>query len=225
MPDRTAFHLATILAVAAALLAGCGGGKETGANSTMDARPAQAPVQEIANDPADEPGYRDGPPTSGQALVKSGRLKRFLEIGQAASPSQFERAAAILHSFLDARAAGEWEMACSHLSAAYIRLLQSSAEKEGSVDTDCPPTLEATTTNDGSLQELRAESVAADVGWVRMSANSLGKYALVIYRSAANAIMVTGMTYDEAAGWKVSLPAPCTLLGPSQSTARGCPIP
>jgi hypothetical protein len=91
------------------------------------------------------------------------------------------------------------------------RLLQGSAEKEGSADTSCPAVLPTKIT--GTPEELENEASFADVGSVRIARSGGGKFrtAVATYR-VGNALRV--MALDTAAGlwgWGVDFTDPTKI--------------
>lgn len=138
---------------------------------------------------SDGPGYNGHPHLPSMAsLSPTERLA--LTAGSEANFTEFEEVSDAVHGYLDARAEGEWELACSYISGAGQRLLQGSGEKEGDEDTSCPSVLPQHTI--GSPGQLRREANLADVGSVRIGggASSRGE---VIYR-VANSLRVMSIS-------------------------------
>ena len=122
-----------------------------------------------------------------------------LTVGKETNPKVFNEVASVVHAYLDARAEGAWELACSYVSPKMQRLMQGSAESEGSGPggTSCPARLPGTTT--GSPEGLQNEASFADVGSVRIDRSGGGRFrtAFVTYR-VGDALRV--MFLDTASG-------------------------
>jgi len=177
------------------VLAGCGS--------------AEAPTPTVATPPktSDRPGYTDHPefpPMS--SLSPTERLE--LTVGHETNPKVFNEVASVVHAYLDARAEGDWDLACSYVSPKFQRLLQGEAEKEGESDTSCPAVLPQSIT--GSPEERQIEATFADVGSVRIYRFGGGKFAqaFVTYR-VGDALRNVGV--DTASGlraWGVDFTDP-----------------
>jgi hypothetical protein len=134
-----------------------------------------------------------------------------LTVGKETNPKAINEIASVVHAYLDARAEGDWELACSYVSPKMQRLLQGSAEKEGSADTSCPAVLPTRIT--GTPAELQNEASFADVGSVRIARSGGGRFrtAFAIYR-VGNALRV--MALDTASGlwgWGVDFTEPTSI--------------
>jgi hypothetical protein len=127
-----------------------------------------------------------------------------LTVGKETNPKVFNEVASVVHAYLDARAEGDWELACSYMSPKIQRLLQGSAEKEGSADTSCPAVLPIRIT--GTPGELQNEARVADVGSVRIVRSGGGKfrYAFVTYRVGDSLRAVSLNTASGLWGWGVN---------------------
>lgn len=187
-------RLGLVLAVSCVALAGCGGGEAP----TGVAKPPKT---------SDRPGYSghpDLPPMS--SLSSTERLD--LTVGKETNPKVFNEVASVLHAYLDARAEGDWELACSYVSPRMQRLLQSSAEEEGSGDTSCPAVLPTRIT--GTPEERQYEASLADVGSVRIAREAGGAFrdASVTYR-VGDALRVMALdTFSGHWGWGVDFTDP-----------------
>jgi len=199
--------VALLLAVA---IAACGGGSEStrAATAATTAEQTQAGSGGRHSVPAHpESGGVSGHPVprhhhdsgggSAQFRVKGGD-NSIQEFGSEASGSELAAAAAALHGFLDARAAGEWAAACSHMSKSVIaslsRLAASGKQPNGA---DCAEILKKLI-NPAVKRELEEEAEQADVGSLRIE----GGRAFIIYRSTEGTVMAMPMV-DEGGTWEV----------------------
>lgn len=123
------------------------------------------------------------------------------EFGQEGGGSDFSSAAAVLHAYLDARAARDWDEACSHLSAEVIAgLEQFAAAYAGDKQIEgCPDVLESLSAST-STSTLK-ESAKADVGSLRME----GDRGFLLYHGAGGAELAIPVT-QEGGEWKLAAP-------------------
>lgn len=120
------------------------------------------------------------------------------DFGSEATESEFEQAAAALHGFLDARAAGDWEAVCEYVAGSVVDSLEqvasASAEMKGR---KCPKLMAALS---GSVPSaVRAEAAIADVGALRVE----GEQAFLLYQGANYIDYAIPMTRD-GGRWKVA---------------------
>ncbi|HXS32775.1 MAG TPA: hypothetical protein VN758_03245 [Solirubrobacterales bacterium] len=102
---------------------------------------------------------------SEQFVVKGGD-NSIQEYGEEKDESELQAAAEVVHAFFVARAAGEWEKACSYLSKAMTEQLEQLATSStGLKNKGCAPFLEAFTSQ-LSAAEWR-ETTAVDAGSLR----------------------------------------------------------
>lgn len=121
------------------------------------------------------------------------------EFGEEASESELDAAATALHNFLDARAEGAWDSACSFLASEVKQSLQAlAAQGAQSEDTSCSAVLERIT-NPAALPALRSEAARADVGSLRIE----GDRAFVVYRGLKDSILAVPMAREDGS-WKVA---------------------
>lgn len=123
------------------------------------------------------------------------------ELGQEASDSDREDAAAALHGYLDARVTGHWDVACSYLSADTVAALEqfaSSYEGEKKLE-GCPDILVALTAQGGKAVLQRAANV--DVGALRQQ----GDHGFLLYHGADKLDYAIPVV-EEAGTWKLSAP-------------------
>jgi hypothetical protein len=131
-----------------------------------------------------------------------------LKVGKETNPKVFNEVASVVHAYLDARAEGDWGLACSYMSPKMQRLLQGEAEKEGESDTSCPAVLPTRIT--GTSEELQNEARFADVGSVRIARAAGGAFrdASVTYR-VGDALRVIALdTFSGHWGWGVDFIGP-----------------
>ncbi|HEX6153450.1 MAG TPA: hypothetical protein VFZ19_08015, partial [Solirubrobacterales bacterium] len=179
--QRKAIATLSMLLVALALAACGDGGEETTVSTpgTEQAQGAQAreQVQERAEQTEEKRGpqpMRDGqkpaddepsqapapaPPVTHQdsgggaaQFQRKGSDNSIQEFGQEGGGAEFAAAAATLHAYLDARAAGRWEDACSHLAAEVVASLeQFAAANSGGAELEgCPQILQALSSGAGT---------------------------------------------------------------------------
>lgn len=171
-----------LLMAACLLLGGCGKSSST-----------------TRSDPASHPqSARDSGGGSGQFLLEGGD-NSIQEFGEEARTPEREVAAAVLHGFLDARAAGDWAAACGYASSGLVRSLrQSVAGVEASVGASCAVLLEGLTAG-VPRRDLR-EAASADVGSLRVEAGR----GYLIYRGAPGGTVYAFPMLEEGGSWKVA---------------------
>jgi hypothetical protein len=216
-----------LVAVALAVgLAACGGGSDStstpstsgGSNtSTTETAPAQAKKgqssqaktqskespKEIHRSEAKEASdfapkhHTDSGGGSKQFEVKGGD-NSVQEFGGEADTSELDKAATVLHNFLDARAEKNWAAACTYMSKSMIQSLQQLAGRSQQLKgAGCAAIQEALS---GRLPKSEFERAAkADVGSLRIE----GERAFVIYRGVEGSIMAMSMAH-EGGEWKVA---------------------
>jgi hypothetical protein len=212
--------MAAAVATLLVVLLGAGCGDEDSEPSSRTAAPTeQSRSQDTAERPA--PSDEGGPSPDGggngapadEAPVRShedsgGGVEQFLgpqgsdnsvqEFGSEASDAEFEEAAAVLHAFLDARAAGDWEGACEQLATSTAEAFDEFAEKlpqfKGS---GCADVLESLS---GRVPESELKRTAvADVGALRVE----GDQAFLLYHGVAGVDYAITMVQEDGR-WKVA---------------------
>lgn len=120
------------------------------------------------------------------------------ESGHEASASEREAAAAVLHAYLDARAAHRWSDACFYIAASLAATMEEFAARYGKQQgvESCPQVLAALAT--GSSQQALEETAEADVGSLRIE----GDHAFLLYYGPGNAPYAMPMV-REGGAWKV----------------------
>jgi hypothetical protein len=203
--------------------AGCGGGggDDSSASTATSTAPSQAEApdegkatreQEDDSSSSDDPPSKQAEPQQGNFTPKphqdsGGGSEQFevkggdnsvQEFGEEAPESEFEQAASALHGFLDARAAGAWDVACSHLSADVAESLQQLAAATKQLESSgCPDLLQAL--SKGVAASALNEAAEADVGSLRFE----GDQAFLIYRGAQDAVYAIAMRKEDGE-WKVA---------------------
>jgi hypothetical protein len=121
------------------------------------------------------------------------------EFGEEADDSERDEAAMALHNFLDARAAEDWESACSFLTEEIRESLgQLAAQAQQAEEVSCPEIM-AKLTNRAAMPALRAEAARADVGSLRVEDDR----AFILYRGLGDTILTVPMA-NEDGSWKVA---------------------
>ena len=199
------------LAAAVLLAAGCGsddGGSSTSASTTTPMTHAEvaavlrqkrreARSGEAASHPTPENGtaaresHEDSGGGVGQFITR-GADNSIQEFGAEASDAERERAAEVLHAYLDARAAQQWATACSYVSSVLAGSLGQLASGSG-----CAGGLAAVSERvpDSAL----AAVAIADVGSLR----SNGSRGFILYHGANKTDYAMPMTLEDGS-WKVS---------------------
>jgi hypothetical protein len=145
--------------------------------------------------------HHDSGGGSAQYRVKGGD-NSVQEFGSEAEGSEFETAAAALHSFLDARAQGDWAAACSYISKSVVESFEQLAAraKQGG-GAGCAAVLEELT-NPAAKQAMKEEAARANAGSLRTE----GERAFLIYTGADKTVIAMPIT-NEGGAWKVASPA------------------
>jgi hypothetical protein len=120
------------------------------------------------------------------------------EFGEEADESERAEAAVILHNFLDARAAEDWESACSFLAREVRESLEELAAQAPQAEEMSCAEVMAKLTNRAALPTLRTEAARADVGSLRID----GERAFILYRNGGSVLAVP--MANEDGSWKVA---------------------
>jgi hypothetical protein len=124
------------------------------------------------------------------------------ESGAEASRPEFSQAAAALHGYLDARAAGAWAAACSYMAAGVTSSLRELGAGEGRAD--CAGLLASLSA--GVPQIALHEAAVADVGSLRVE----GDRGFLLFHGAHKAALFIPMA-REGGEWKVAALTPSPL--------------
>lgn len=166
---------------------GSGGSKQGGDSSGSDAGSGGFKPKQHA----------DSGGGSQQFRVKGGD-NSVQDFGEEADDSDFEAAAAALHNFLDARAAGNWRAACSYMSKSIVESFEKLAAQAKEVDATSCAEIVSTLTNPAAKSAMKAEAAKADVGSLRVE----GDRSFVIYTGVDGTILAMPMA-EEDGEWKV----------------------
>lgn len=132
-----------------------------------------------------------------EQFVTPGGDNSVQEFGDEAGETEVEEAAAALHAFLDARAEGDWETTCAHLSANVLDSLGRFASQAKQLrGRECPELLGAV--SGPATEDARREAAIADVGAMRVE----GDRAYLLYHGAAKTDYAIPMAREDD-GWKV----------------------
>lgn len=127
------------------------------------------------------------------------------ESGSEASGSEFDQAAAALHGYLDARAAGAWSAACSYMPPGLTAsMAQLGGAAGGGPKPSCPQLLAALSV--GLPAAALHEAAIADVGALRVE----GEHAFLLFNGAHGSAYFMPMA-REGGEWKVGAVAPSAL--------------
>lgn len=141
--------------------------------------------------------HEDSGGGSDQFRVKGGD-NSVQEFGEEAAASERADAATAVHNFLDARAEGEWEAACSYLARSVTHSIEGLGAGAGEGGISCAEGLEKLT-NPAAKGVLLAEARQADVGSLRVEGDS----AFVLYAGLDDVPQAIPVTREDD-GWKVA---------------------
>jgi hypothetical protein len=148
-------------------------------------------------DPHPQSAHHDSGGGTSQFATKTGD-NSIQESGQEGSQAQAEDAAAVLHAYLDARVAHDWDEACFYVAASLSATIELFAEryaKDKGIE-GCPETLEAFAS--GSGQQALLETAKVNVGALRID----GDRGFLLYHGAGGAPYAMPMV-REGGAWKV----------------------
>ena len=129
------------------------------------------------------------------------------EFGQEGGGSELVSAAAVLHAYLDARVARDWEEACSYFSAEVVAGLEqfAGAYADDKQIEGCPAVLERLTATTSTA--AFKEAAKADVGALRME----GERGFLLFHGAGGERFAFPVT-QEGGEWKLAAPDATPLL-------------
>jgi hypothetical protein len=166
-----------------------------GGDGGRDAAEGDRPDSESS--PASPQGSARDSGSGAEQFIVPGGDNSVQEFGAEAEPSELEEAAAALHAFLDARAEGDWDTACEHLSASVIESVEQFGSQSGRPRAGgCAQLLAAV--SGPATKEAREEAAIADVGAMRVE----GDRAFLLYHGAGGVDYAILMT-REGDGWRV----------------------
>jgi hypothetical protein len=141
--------------------------------------------------------HEDSGGGSQQFRVKGGD-NSIQEFGAEADTSEFEEAAAVVHNFLDARAAGDWAAVCTYMSSSIIESFEELAEGAQQIeDRSCAGLVEALM-NPAAKRLMQVEAAKADVRSLRTE----GDRGFVIYTGVEGSVYAVPMAREDGT-WKV----------------------
>jgi hypothetical protein len=174
-------------------------GADQGKAATSKQKPAAPPPPEGTDTGTERPptpAHEDSGGGTEQFRVPGGD-NSVQEFGSEASSSEFEEAAAALHAFLDARAAGDWATACDYLAADIVASFEQLADSQQQDGASCPQLLRGL--SGPSTAKARKEAAIADVGSIRVE----GERGFALYHGVGGVDYAISMTREDG-GWKVA---------------------
>jgi hypothetical protein len=222
VPKTPAAALAVLLLAIA--LSACGGGDSSSTTTTATEAAGKSQAQSKPDAAASKPaGKPAGPKSGGQSEPKESSSTKFVpkhhedtgggskqfrvkggdnsiqEYGDEEGGSEFEAAAAALHDFLDARAAGDWPAACEYMSKRVIESFnEMSSQSNPGKKLGCAKILEVLI-NPAAKQLMKKEAAKADVGSLRVE----GKQGFLLYTAPGSGAQAMPME-NEGGTWKVA---------------------
>jgi hypothetical protein len=148
------------------------------------------------------PAHDDSGGGSQQFEAKGGD-NSIQEFGSESSGDEFAEAAAALHGYLDARAAGSWAAACDYIAPGFAKSVSSLAQ--GSEEVGCPKLLAQLSA--GVPAAALREAAIADVGSLRAEGDS----GFVIFTGRGGETYFMPMSH-QGGRWRVAALAPSALL-------------
>jgi len=187
--------------------AGGGAPGATGSRASGDSPRSSAPTSTTASKAA--PAHSAGASAGAASFETQGADNSIQRFGSEASAADLAKAAAALHAFLDARAAGQWAKACTKMAAGVTEALQRLGRraKSGRGPTKhggCPQLIEAISA--GIPASQRRDLTQAEVGALRTE----GAGAFLLYHGAHHTAYFMPM-YREGGDWKVAAMSPSAL--------------
>ena len=163
------------------------GNADTGSDSTIGG-PTSEPIEKIA-----------------VPNVPKGGDNSLVTFGDEADDAETAEVVAGLMGYLDARANGAWEQACSFLAVGLTdQIAQLQAQQEGGEELDCPEILKGLSAS--VSKDLLKSAAKVQVGSVRVN----GERAFVIYKGDHNHWYVASMNEEDGV-WKSGTLAPSEL--------------
>jgi hypothetical protein len=119
--------------------------------------------------------------------------------GAEAEGSEFDQAAAALHGFLDARAAGDWAAACSYMSKSVVESFEKLAAQAKQTGGASCAKIVGELTNPAARPAMKAEAAKANVRSLRTE----GDRGFIVYTGAEKTVLAMPLTHEGGA-WKVA---------------------
>lgn len=202
-------RLTSVLAAAALLVlavASCGDEDDPTGTTRSTATTAEAENRESRGDGGERGSEgrqnaggsrRDSGGGSAQYRVPGGD-NSVQNFGEEADDATRQQAAAVLHGYLDARAAGDWARACAYLAAdAREMLLEASTKSEQLKGKSCGGIVAAFSR--GAEVTLRVEAAQADVGSLRIEDGR----GFILFRGIEGTVYAAPMS-EEDGRWKLA---------------------
>lgn len=185
--------LAVIAAILAIGLSACGGNEDSGSTATeTETETETSPQGSSASQHEDSGGGSE------QFRAKGGD-NSIQDFGEEADADEFEAAAAVLHDFLDTRAAEDWDSTCAAVTEEVRQSLEKlAAQAKRLDDTSCAGVLGALT-NPAAKQVLQEEATQADAASLRIEDDR----GYIIYRGPKGVVLALPMAREDGE-WKVS---------------------
>jgi hypothetical protein len=137
------------------------------------------------------PPEANGDSGGGSAQFRGRGDNSVQESGSEAVDSEFAQAAAALHGYLDAGAAGNWKAACSYLSSDFRKSLQQLSPE--------PCAAALATLSAGSPAAAVREAAVADAGALRVN----GRHGFLLFHGAHHSDYFMPMA-REGGRWKIA---------------------
>lgn len=178
--------------------AGQGKSGDSGSNGSSPAEEGSAPASPVK--------HSDSGGGAAQFETK-GSDNSIQEFGQEGDNSARADAAAVLHAYLDARAAQRWEEACSYLSADVVATMEQFADAyAGDKQVEgCPDVLGGF--NEAAGVSALRDAAKVDVGSLRME----GERGFLLYHAVGGADYAIPLV-QEGGAWKLAAPEGTPLL-------------
>ncbi len=184
------------------------GGSGTGdpGGSEESSSSAGSPDDSNSGDRADNSGASAPPATGGSASFRNpGGDNSIQNYGKEGEGAELEAASEVVVEFLDARAKGDWETACSHMAAVTLKPIEQlgarSAQLEGK---GCPELVEALT--GGVPASTRASKIGDGIESLRYQ----GARAFALWHGTDKTDYFIPLVKEDGE-WKVGALAPSEL--------------
>lgn len=177
----------SLIPVAVAVLAGCGGGSSSTEGSASNSAPTTASTTSQSEPSGAEPSAE---------FVGKGKNGTLAKVGTEADASEREAASHVLEESLAARASGDWEAQCATLAAFVIKQVEKAAAILGASG-GCAAALEAESAP--TPPSALASTMSGPLAALRVK----GKRGFAFYHGAKGKDYVMPMT-KEGAEWKVA---------------------
>ena len=188
-----------ILCALALGLVACGSGGSTTTDSSAGGTTAAGGTKERAQgEPKFTPRAHRDSGGGAQQFEAGGADNSIQEYGSEAAGSELADAAAVLHAYLDARAAGAWSAACQRLASAVSEeLVRQLGTSESGEKAGCAEVLAALTS--GLPASARRKAAIADVGALRVE----GASGFLLFRGFGDRAFFIPVAREDGK-WKVA---------------------